>query len=148
MISTTVRPRVVQKGLICQVFIGLKKRKLVIGGGLMISWSWNHFFFLCLKEKVCLSLRMDQSRHLIPLYKHEQVFFWKGLIIIFLVYVELLVSWLLLGESGRSFHLSLPFGCGSISDRSHVRASLHDFTRVLFLRFNSREVYSAINGTF
>lgn len=27
----------------------------------MISWSWNHFFFLCLKEKVRLSLRMDQS---------------------------------------------------------------------------------------
>lgn len=147
MISTTVRPRVVQKGLICQVFIGLKKeisdRRRADDQLIM-----KPFFFLCLKEKVRLSLRMDQSRHLIPLYKHEQVFFWKGLIIIFLVYVELLVSWLLLGESGRSFHLSLPFGCGSISDRSHVRASLHDFTRVLFLRFNSHEVYSAINGTF
>lgn len=146
MISTTVRPRVVQKGLICQVFIGLKEisdRRRADDQLIM-----KPFFFLCLKEKVRLSLRMDQSRHLIPLYKHEQVFFWKGLIIIFLVYVELLVSWLLLGESGRSFHLSLPFGCGSISDRSHVRASLHDFTRVLFLRFNSHEVYSAINGTF
>lgn len=146
MISTTVRPCVVQKGLICQVFIGLKEisdRRRADDQLIM-----KPFFFLCLKEKVRLSLRMDQSRHLIPLYKHEQVFFWKGLIIIFLVYVELLVSWLLLGESGRSFHLSLPFGCGSISDRSHVRASLHDFTRVLFLRFNSHEVYSAINGTF
>lgn len=48
------------KGFDMSGFYRLKKRKLVIGG-LMISWSWNHFFFLCLKEKVRLSLRMDQS---------------------------------------------------------------------------------------
>lgn len=136
------------KGFDMSGFYRLKKRKLVIGGGLMISWSWNHFFFFAWRKK-CVYLWGWIRVATLSLFKNtSRFFFWKGLIIIFLVYVELLVSWLLLGESGRSFHLSLPFGCGSISDRSHVRASLHDFTRVLFLRFNSHEVYSAINGTF
>lgn len=73
-------------------------------------------------------------------------FFRKGLIIIFLVYVELLVSWFL-GKSGRSFHLSLSFGCGSISDSSRVQRHFTSLLGFCFC-FNSHEVYSAINGTF
>lgn len=63
------------KGFDMSGFYRLKKKEISDRRRADDQLIMKPFFFLCLKEKVRLSLRMDQSRHLIPLYKHEQVFF-------------------------------------------------------------------------
>lgn len=141
MISTTVRPRVVQKGLICEVFIGLKKRKLVMGGGLMISWSWNHFFSLLEGKSAFISEDGSES----PPYpsKNTSRFFLKR----FNHYFSCLcgTSGFLVLVGGKWTQLSPQFTVWL-----RVDFYKRHFTSLLgfCFRFNSHEVYSAINGTF
>lgn len=65
------------KGFDMSGFYRLKKRKLVIGGGLMISWSWNHFFFSLLERKSAFIFEDGSESPPYPSIKTRAGFFLK-----------------------------------------------------------------------